>query len=131
MKTMQLVPAMEQGGSTAADDKIKQLMVCIHEHISQPLSVEQLARAAHISKRTCFRLFRETLHMTPVDYIRSCRLRLACRMLTESSDSITQIAGSCGLGSASYFGKVFREEYGCSPGEYRRHWHDNNKNRHK
>lgn len=33
-------------------------------------------------------------------------------------------AGSGGFGSSSYFGKVFRERFGCSPAEYRKKWHD-------
>ncbi len=122
-------PAMEQGsGSRDADDKIKMLMVFIHEHYQQPISVDQLALAAHISKRACFRLFQENLHMTPVEYIRSYRLQKACLLLTNSKEPITQIACNCGLGSSSYFGKIFREEFGCSPKEYRMHWHDSNKN---
>ena len=124
-------PAMEQGDANKdSDDKIKMLMVYIHEHYGEPISVEQLAQTAHISKRTCFRLFQETLHMTPVEYIRSYRLQKACQMLAKSKESVTKIAYCCGLGSSSYFGKTFREEFGSSPMEYRKHWHDSDNNRH-
>jgi len=125
-------PAMEQGNASKdSDDKIKMLMVYIHEHYGEPISVEQLAQTAHISKRACFRLFQDTLHMTPVEYIRSYRLQKACQMLAKSKESVTQIAYCCGLGSSSYFGKTFRDEFGCSPIEYRRRWHDSDKNRHQ
>lgn len=106
------------------DEKVKAMMAYIDAHFREPISVEQLAEAAHVSKRVCFRLFQENLHMTPVAYMRSCRLRKACQLLTRSREPITQIAYSCGLGSSSYFGKVFRERFGCSPAEYRRRWHD-------
>ncbi len=131
MKLFELArPAFEQrNASKDSDDKIKMLMVYIHEHYGEPISVERLAQAAHISKRACFRLFQETLHMTPVEYIRSYRLQKACQMLAKSKESVTQIAYSCGLGSSSYFGKTFREIIGCSPTEYRRQWHDHDKNR--
>lgn len=121
-------PAMEQGGSKEADNKIKMLMVYIHEHYQEPLTVEQLALDCHISKRVCFRLFRDNLHMTPMEYIRSYRLQKACQMLTNTKDTITQIAYNCALGSSSYFGKTFREVYHCTPLEYRRNWHDCDKN---
>ena len=125
-------PAMEQGNASKdSDDKIKMLMVYIHEHYGEPISVEQLAQTAHISKRACFRLFQDTLHMTPVEYIRSYRLQKACQMLAKSKESVTQIAYCCGLGSSSYFGKTFRDEFGYSPIEYRRRWHDSDKNRHQ
>lgn len=107
-----------------SDDKIKMLMVYIHEHYAESISVDQLAELAHISRRACFRLFQENLHMTPVEYIRNYRLQKACYLLAESEDTITQIAYSCGLGSSSYFGKTFREKFGCSPLEYRRRWNN-------
>ncbi len=123
-------PAMEQRNlNKDSDDKIKMLMVYIHGHYGEPISVEQLAQAAHISKRACFRLFQETLHMTPVEYIRSYRLQKACQLLAKSKESVTQIAYICGLGSSSYFGKTFREIIGCSPMKYRKRWHDRDKNR--
>ena len=121
----QLRPTLEASSrSREADDKIKAMMVYVHEHYQEPISVDQLAQAVHVSKRVCFRLFQEYLHMTPVEYMRGYRLQKACRMLTKGTAPITQIAYSCGLGSSSYFGKVFRERFGCTPAEYRRKWHD-------
>ncbi len=106
------------------NDKIKQMLVYIHEHYSEKISVSQLAAAAYLSERDCFRVFHDCLHMTPVDYLRSYRLQAACRMLAKSRESITDIGHACGLGSSSYFGKIFREYAGCSPSEYRQKWQD-------
>lgn len=124
-------PAAPLDADRTSDDNIKTLMVYIHEHYRESISVEDLAQMAHISRRSCFRLFQENLHMTPVEYIRSYRLQKACHALVNSNTSVTGIAYACGLGSSSYFGKVFREMYHCTPGEYRKRWHDNDKNRHK
>lgn len=113
----------EQNGRDS-DDKIKTLMVYIHEHYREPISVDQLAEAVHVSRRACFRLFQENLHMTPVEYMRSFRLQKACQLLAKTREPITEIAYSCGLGSSSYFGKVFREQFGCTPAQFRSKWHD-------
>ena len=107
-----------------ADNKIKELMVFIHEHYQEAVSVAELAEAVHISKRACFRLFRENLRTTPGEYIRSYRLRQAKWMLVQTGESITSIGYACGLGSGSYFGKLFREAFGCTPAQYRKLWHD-------
>lgn len=121
--------AIEQdSGRDETDSKIKQLLIYIHHHYHEPLTVEQLAAHIHISKRGCFRLFQEYLHTTPTAYIRSCRLQRACTLLTGTSDSMTQIALSCGFGTSSHFGKCFRDAFGCTPLEYRRCWHDHEKN---
>lgn len=113
-------PSMMGEGNDQGDRKIKEMLVYIHEHFSESISVGQIAEAAHVSKRVCFRLFQENLHMTPVEYMRSYRLRKACQMLSGGKEQVTQIAYACGLGSSSYFGKVFREQFGCTPAEYRR-----------
>ena len=95
-------------------------MAYVHEHYPESISVRQLAQAGNISKRTCFRLFQENLHMSPLEYIRSYRLQKTCYLLTHTELPITQIAYTCGLGSSSYFSKTFRDAFGCTPMEYRK-----------
>ena len=90
------------------------------DHLTEAMRVEDLALAAHVSKRVCFRLFQEKLHVSPVEYIRSLRFQEACRLLATTAEPITQVGYACGLGSASYFGQVFRQRFGCTPAEYRR-----------
>ena len=109
-----------------SDEKLKAMMLYIHQHYPEKITIDQLATQLHISKRVCFRLFREKLHMSPVEYITNYRLRKACQKLVETNDPITQVAYSCGLGSSSYFGKLFRGRFGCSPLEYRSNWHNRN-----
>ena len=68
-------PTMEATkGIARSNEQIKVMMEHIHENFSHPISVEELAVVAHISKRACFRLFQENLHMTPVEYIKTYRL---------------------------------------------------------
>lgn len=102
------------------DQRVKEMMLYIHGHYSEMISVEEIAKAAHVSKRACFRLFRQNLHMSPVDYMTQYRLRKAHHMLIDTEESIAQIANLCGLGSGSYFGKLFREYYGDTPSHYRK-----------
>lgn len=76
-------------------------------------------------------MFQEKLHMSPLEYMREYRLRKACMKLVKTEASVTEIAHDCGLGTSSYFGKIFREHYNTSPVRYRKEWHDCDKNRHK
>ena len=116
----------QDAGNWAKEEKVKEMMRFIAESYKEELPIEGIAQAAHVSKRVCFRLFQENLHMTPVEYIRSVRLKEAAHKLVDTRDPITQIGYACGLGAPSYFGKLFREQYGCTPGEYRKKWHDRN-----
>lgn len=106
------------------NDKIKLMMVYIHEHYAEKISIRELAAAAFLSERECFRVFHDCLHMTPIEYMRSYRLQMACQMLVKGDEPITYIGHACGLGSSSYFGKVFREYVGCTPMQYRCKWQD-------
>ena len=117
-------PAMVSQAAGSSDEKLKAMMRYIHANYPQSICAEQLAGEAHISKRVCYRLFRENLHISPLEYITDYRLRRACQRLAETDAPITQIAYDCGFGSGSYFGKLFRERFHCTPAQYRRSWHD-------
>lgn len=114
-------PRLEGGKkSSELSQRIRAMMVYVHEHYGQRLSAADLAGAACISERSCFALFRDHLHTTPMGYVLDHRLREACRMLAESELSVTEVAAACGLGTSSYFAKVFREKTGLTPLEYRK-----------
>lgn len=113
-----------QEGYDKRNDKIKLMMVYIHEHFTEKISIKELAAVAFLSERECFRAFHDYLHTTPIEYIRSYRLQMACQMLAKGNEPVTYISHACGLGSSSYFGKVFREYVGCTPLQYRCKWQD-------
>ena len=109
------------------NEKIKTIMAYVHEHYAERIAVGDLAAICFSSERECFRLFQNCLHTTPVAYLRSVRLQAACRLLEEGRMPVTEIGQLCGLGSSSYFGKVFREAFGCTPQSYRKKWQDRNR----
>lgn len=100
--------------------RVKQMMAYIHENYSGPISVQDLAAVCNCSQRECYRIFQSCLRMTPNEYIQSYRLQMACRMLLTGKEAAGSIAFACGFSCGSYFGKVFRETFGCTPLEYRR-----------
>lgn len=58
------------------NDKIKDLMIYIHQHYGEKISVSEVAASAYLSERECFRIFQECLHMTPMQYIQNYRLQM-------------------------------------------------------
>jgi len=112
--------------SAGGNDKIKLMLIYIHEHYPENLSVKELAAAAYTSERECYRIFREHLHTTPIAYLTAYRIQIACQMLAESKASITEVGAACGMENSSYFGKVFREVVGCTPRQYRYERQNNN-----
>lgn len=109
-----------QSVSNKVNDKLKAMIIYIHEHYSEKLSVKQIASAAFISERECFRIFQNYLYITPVEYLKNYRIQKACYLLVKTSESITSVGLSCGFESSSYFIKTFREKIGCTPQSYRK-----------
>lgn len=129
LKLLQVSPALQSEATSdrKTDDKIKTMIIYIRDHISEKISVRDLANSAFLSERECYRVFQSCLHTTPTEYVTSCRLQMACRMLAETRNSVTAVGHACGLGSSSYFGKTFKDHTGYTPLEYRRKWQDNDK----
>ena len=92
----------------------------IHENYARPIRVRDVAAAAGVCERECFRCFTQSLDLTPTAYLTRHRVDAAARLLRESSMSAAEIAAACGFSDASYFGKVFRRAFGCTPAQYRR-----------
>lgn len=109
-----------QGQQRENAARVKAMINFIYDHYQSPISVRQIADAAGICERECFRCFSEILNTTPMQYLNRHRVGMAARALAEGGASIAQIAEACGFAGSSYFGKVFHREMGCSPLEFRR-----------
>lgn len=101
------------------EQRIKQLLSFIHEHYSEHISIEGMAKSAHISRTECFRCFQTVLGQSPVEYLTEYRLSMAMMFLANTKRPLSDISYSCGFNNPSYFGKLFRERCGLSPKKYR------------
>lgn len=105
-----------------SDDKLKAMMVFIHEHYCEKIAILDIANAAFISERECYRTFKNSLQLTPLEYLYNYRIQKASYRLKHTIEPITSIALSCGFSSSSYFGKIFKQYTHHNPQEYRMLW---------
>ena len=91
----------------------------IKMHLSESMTVGDIAKAASVSESECLRCFRSAIGTTPIRYLREYRLERACELLTETNLSLAEIASACGFQDMSYFSKSFRESKGTTPTGYR------------
>lgn len=92
------------------------------EHYQEPLQIEELAAGQGISSRFLRRYFTQETGMSCLDYIQALRLNKAKELLWETSKSVTEIALETGYGTPQYFSRIFRQEIGMTPSEYRSSW---------
>ncbi len=89
-------------------------------HLSEELSLDSVAGALFLDKFYISKLFATKAQMSFVDFINSQRVFNACQALTGSLKSITEIAYECGFRNQSTFNRVFREQTGVTPREFRK-----------
>lgn len=106
-----------QRASIPALEKAKEYA---RKHLEKDLSVSDLAQAADISASLLHRLFQQE-KTTPILFLRRERIRLAKELLLQSPEhKIAEIARACGFSDCAYFCKIFRQEAGFSPLQYRK-----------
>ena len=100
-------------------ERIKIMMNFIQKNYRKKLTLEDIAASASISTRECTRCFARSLKLSPIGYLTLFRVRTASHRLLETDISIIEISEECGFSSPSYFSKVFKDYFGCTPNQYR------------
>jgi AraC-like DNA-binding protein len=85
----------------------------------EPLDVDDLARAARLSRAHFSREFRRAFGEAPHSYLLTRRLERAAAMLRSTDRSVADICFSVGLQSVGSFTSSFTRTYGMSPTAYR------------
>ena len=93
----------------------------IREKPEQNYSIKMLARKSGVSIPKLQEGFKEMHGHTIANFIREVRLLKAEELLKSSDLNISEIVYSVGLCSRSYFSRIFKKKYKCTPTDYQRH----------
>ena len=97
---------------------VRRMQDYINDHISEEISIGDLAKAASFSPWYARRIFIKYLDMTPAVYIRRLKLSRSALKLRDESCQILDVAMDMGYGSVDGYQRAFRREFGINPGEY-------------
>lgn len=98
----------------------KQAARYIEENCGDSNSLTELAARLGYTDRHLRRVFAEEYHVSPVEYMQTCRLLLAKNLLTDSGLSVLDVAMASGFGSLRRFNDVFQKQYHLSPTGFRK-----------
>lgn len=104
--------------------KIKAILHYIHQNYTAKLTLEDIARANHLSVSDCSHSFKQYLHETIFSYILRYRIEQSLPLLINQSLSITEIALAVGFNSGSYYTEIFKRYYAISPKQYQNAYKD-------
>lgn len=103
------------------DARLREALAYLHQHIDEPITIDQIIGHTGVSRRWLEYAFRRVLHETPYQYLRRQRLALAKRLLTEDpAAKVHRVAQQSGFSSAKHLAIAFQQSFGMSPRDYRK-----------
>lgn len=113
-------------GAQAARDKargraawMEDATAYIHAVFPQKMRLEEIAKAAGVHPVHLSRTFRRVYGCTVSEYTRYLRLDHACKKLTATEKTVTELALECGFADHSHFCHAFYNRFGLSPSQFR------------
>lgn len=108
----------EGDGGQSSQNVVEKVMRYIQKNISEPLTVEEIAKTVYLSPDHLTRLFKKQQGQTLIDYMIEQRMILAKELLEQNKLTITMISAKVGYNNYSYFTKIFKKYYSMTPREY-------------
>lgn len=97
---------------------VQRMQEYIDTHLSEEITLKDLAEASQFSPWHSYRLFRDYLGMTPTEYVRRLRLSRSAIQLKKGKTKVIDVAANLGFGSVDGFQRAFLREFRCNPKEY-------------
>jgi len=102
-----------------SQSRLTRAVALIDERLAEPLAVNEIASAVHLSPFHFARMFRRSTGCSPHEYLTRRRLERAKQLLAGSDLSMLQIAHTVGYRTQAHFTRVFHEGTGTTPRRYR------------
>lgn len=103
----------------SADSRMAFVIKYIRENLTHALTIEELSKKAHMSESHFYRIFKNEMGSSPVDFINNERIKRAVSLLQDPNRKIKEVYLECGFESRSYFNRVFKKKNSISPTAYK------------
>jgi AraC-like DNA-binding protein len=102
------------------EDRINEVYSFTMQHFHKKIHTREIAAIAHLSEHSFCRYFKHKTGKTYTAFLHEIRIKHACRMLTESKLSISQVIQECGFVNYANFFRYFKALTGKTPAEFQR-----------
>jgi AraC family transcriptional regulator len=107
-----------ESGKCVRDARILAAMDFVEAHLQDVIGVDDMAKAAAMSRFHFSRRFREVSGVSPHAFLLEARARRSAALLRRGQRSVTEAAFAAGFQDLGRFRAAFRRTYGVSPGQY-------------
>ncbi|MEK3890443.1 AraC family transcriptional regulator [Bacillus sp. FSL K6-3431] len=104
--------------SNPSFEKIDQMINYVEIHLAENLSIEKMASIAGFHPNYFIQLFKQFTGTSPIRFLNQRRMEKARHLLATTDQNISDVADAIGM-EVSYFSRMFREQIGFSPSQYR------------
>lgn len=119
-KSLESLPVLKPIEAESQDEKfLSNIIRLIEDHLSDAdLNVNALCELSGISNKQIYRKVKQLTGMTPVEYIKSIRMKKAAMLLQQKKFTVAEVMYMVGFSNHSYFSKCFQAEFGKTPKQY-------------
>jgi YesN/AraC family two-component response regulator len=109
--------------ATSTNPSIIRLVKHINANFGEDITRTQASKLLNMSEGHLSRLFRQSTGFGFNEYLRLIRIKNSKKLLLNTKKSVHQVAADCGFADSNYFSKIFKEDAGLSPLQYRKQNH--------
>lgn len=101
------------------DNRIRKTIRHIRKNIDKNITIDELTEICCLSKDHFIRLFKEEMHITPVQYINQKKIEKAQLLIITDNRPVKDIAYTLSFENVSYFNRLFKRYTGLTPVMYK------------
>lgn len=105
--------------SSLDEQLLQKALDCVERNMGNPdYSVQQLSQDLGMDRSVLYKKLQSLTGLSPLEFIRSLRLKRAARLLIQGGLPVTEVAEMVGFNTPKYFTKYFKEMFGVTPSQY-------------
>ena len=97
--------------------RLQKMLTYIYENYAESVTLEDIAKAANISRSEAGRCFHKYMGCSPIEALIQYRLQIAHGLLSKKTLSLQEVSFACGFNSVNYFSRQFKKTYGYTPSQ--------------